>query len=561
MWCLPNTRTVYKIDAIHAYALPIIWISILVALLIFSNSFRFLPNEFALIISAAFLIPSVIFAYAEIYKETKPGEGQPSSTVSRLLLISCSPFFLAYGLALKFVSFLWLLITTITKKKIMVSELSDNNEPVPVSPSSKQFDKSFTNESRKLRNAKIIPLPPMGNEFDRFYTKQGEILSKVIPNISALITTLALYVPLTLASYFLLSEEGLLINRVTLFGIFMIIFGIINYYSTRPNGKHRFGRDMEEQNRIINPLLKSCLFIGIFLIPAMFVWAGFFQLGLTLTYLVLFAGLAFLSVLAKERIIIKGNLFLRKLQSSPVDFQTYAPGQMVSGSLIMALVVYPLLKWYEISGALKGLTLLPAEILTIATAAFFASFICLLVLIVMARNMSDREYHGEYHGNRDFLARNSLLYLYVFISLTFFGTFIIGITPSSIIVHNYNQTTFNVGIIFASGGILYLGAIEIPYRIGVKGERNKKLQKQKEELEAVEQQLDDAFSKKSYSDFTILFYQRDRLKSDIEELNKTTLSLFKKLPLPAAAAAFLSGILMQIAVPRITEVIQGILGR
>ena len=106
-----------------------------------------------------------------------------------------------------------------------------------------------------------------------------------------------------------------------------------------------------------------------------------------------------------------------------------------------------------------------------------------------------------------------------------------------------------------------MGAIEIPYRIGVKGERNKKLQKQKEELEAVEQQLDDAFSKKSYSDFTILFYQRDRLKSDIEELNKTTLSLFKKLPLPAAAAAFLSGILMQIAVPRITEVIQGILGR
>jgi hypothetical protein len=106
-----------------------------------------------------------------------------------------------------------------------------------------------------------------------------------------------------------------------------------------------------------------------------------------------------------------------------------------------------------------------------------------------------------------------------------------------------------------------LGAIEIPYRLGVKRERDKKLEEQIEQLKGVEQQLDDAFSKKSYSDFTLLFYQKERLKSHIDELNKTSISLFKKLPLPAAAAAFLSGILMQIAVPRITEVIQGILGR
>jgi hypothetical protein len=179
-------------------------------------------------------------------------------------------------------------------------------------------------------------------------------------------------------------------------------------------------------------------------------------------------------------------------------------------------------------------------------------------MIVMARNMSD----SKYHDNRDSLARNSLLYLYVFISLTFFGTFIIGITPSSIIVHNYNQTIFNFGIIFASGGILYLGAIEIPYRSGVKRERNKKLKEQIAQLKGVEQQLDDTFLKKSYSDFTLLlFYQRERLKSNIDELNKTPISLFKQLPLPAAAAAFLSGILMQIAVPRITEVIEGILRR
>ncbi len=342
-----------------------------------------------------------------------------------------------------------------------------------------------------------------------------------------------------------------------MFGIFMIIFGLINYYSTRPTRKQRFGRSIEEENRIINPLLKSCFFIGIFLIPVMFVWAGFFQFELTFTYLILFAGLSFLSVLAKEPIIIKRNLFLRILQSSGVDMQTYAPRQMVSGSLITALVVYPLLKWYENSGVLETLTLIPAEILTIATGAFYASFFCLLVIIIIARNM-----YREYKGSRDSLAKNSLLYLYVFISLTFFGTFIIGISPSSIIVHNYNQTIFNIGIIFASGGIMYLVAIEVPYRLGVKRERDKELQKQKEQLKDVEQQLDDAFSKKSYPDFTLLlFYQRERLKSHIDELNKMSVSLFKKLPLPAAAAAFLSGNLMQVAVPRITEVIQGILAR
>jgi hypothetical protein len=511
-----------------------------VALLIFSDIFLFLPNEFLLIISAAFVIPYVFsFSYGT-YIGIKPQDGH-SLTRDRLLsMITSWNIDVAYYLIVyRFIGSLAGFITIIIKKKMVVADLAQDN-----------------------RLAELIPIPREGKEFDSFYTKQIKKLSEVVSRFSMLIMTLGLYVPLTLASYFFLKEEGLSINRVTMFGVFMIIFGLINYYSTRPianrdrGSKQRFGLSVEEKNRIINPLLKSSFFIGIFLIPVMFIWAGFFQLELTLTYIILFAGLSSLSVLAREKITIKGNLSLELMESSGTDFQTYVPRVMVSGSLTMALVVYPLLKWYELSGALKALTSIPAVLLTIATGAFYASFIGLLVMIILAQNMSDR----GYQGSRDSLAKNSLLYLYVFISLTFFGTFLIGITPSSIIVHHYNPNIFNIAVIFASGAIFYLGAIEIPYRLGVKRERDKNLQKQIEELKSVERQLDDAFSKKSYSDFTLLlFYQRERLKSHINELDKTSISLFRKLPLPAAAAAFLSGILMEIAVPRITEVMQGIL--
>jgi len=524
----PSTRTSIKIASIYIYLLPVIWVAILVALLTFSNILPFLPNEFVWIISAAYLIPYVItFSYGRYIGD--PRDSQSSLPANRLIRVITIPIDLPYYLILRFIGSITAIITAIKDKKIFV-----------------------------LDNRKVIPLPPEGKEFDKYFTKQVENASKILSQINLLIITLGTYVPLTLASYFLLKEEGSLINRVTMFGIFLIISGLINYYSTRPTRKQRFGRDIEEENRIINPLLKSSFLIGIFLIPVMFVWAGFFQFGLTLTYIILFAGLSFLSVLAREKITIKGNLSLELMQSSGTDFQTYAPRIMVSGSLIMALVVYPLLKWYEVSGALQALTSIPAEILTIATGTFYASFISLLVMIIIARNMSER----EYQGSRDSLAKNSLLYLYVFISLTFFGTFLIGITPSSIIVHNYNQNLFNIGIIFVSGAVLYMGVIEVPYRWGVKRERDEKLQKQIEHLEVIEQQIDEAFSNKSNPDFTLLlFYQRERLKSHVDELNKTSISLFRKLPLPAAAAAFLSGILMEIAVPRFTEVIQGILAR
>jgi hypothetical protein len=518
-----NTRVIYKIDHMCNYSLPIIWIAILTVLLFFSNTFLFLSNEFVLIISAAFLIPYVFNISYGSYIGAKSRKSQSLIVETLLNTIGTLALVAIRG----FPSRLRAFIIVIREKKILI-------------PS----------------NGELIPIPPAGKEFDTFFTEEVQKFKKIVSQFSAAILILGAYIPFTLASYFLFKEEGVLpINRVTIFGIFMIILGLINFYSARPIHKQRFGLSVEEENRVINPLLKSSFFIGIFLIPAMFVWAGYFDVGLTLTYILIFVGLTFLSVVARERIAIKGSLSLRLLESSGMDFQTYVPLQMISGSLIMAFVAYPFLKSYEVSGAIKALTSVPAEILTIAIGAFYASFISLLVMINIARNMSN----PDYEGNRDSLAKNSLLYLYLFISLTFFGTFLVGITPSNVIVHNYNPTIFNVGVIFASGVILYAVLIELPYRLGAQRDRNRKLKQHSNQLKVLDQQLDDLFSKKLHSDFTLLFYQSERLKSCIDELNKTPVSLFRRLPLPAAVAALLSGILMQIAVPRLTEVIQQIL--
>jgi pheromone shutdown protein TraB len=178
------------------------------------------------------------------------------------------------------------------------------------------------------------------------------------------------------------------------------------------------------------------------------------------------------------------------------------------------------LKSYEIYGALQALTSASAEILTIAIGAFYASLISLSVIIIIARNMSD----PGYQGSRDSLAKNSLLYLYVFITLTYFGTSLIGITPSSIITHSYNANIFNIGVIFASGAILYVGLIEVPYRLGAQEDRNRKLREETERLKDLEQQFNDVFSKNLHPDFAALFYQREWLKSRIDELNNTIAS-------------------------------------
>jgi hypothetical protein len=100
----------------------------------------------------------------------------------------------------------------------------------------------------------------------------------------------------------------------------------------------------------------------------------------------------------------------------------------------------------------------------------------------------------------------------------------------------------------------------VPYRLGAQEDRNRKLREETERLKDLEQQFNDVFSKNLHPDFAALFYQREWLKSRIDELNKTPISLFKKIPLPATVAAFLSGILIEIAVPRFTEVISNMPG-